>query len=352
MRFTKKNSIQEIMAELQDDSKKFFDLLFSMELVNMVSKEFWNHTLEEVEKLVVMPWGLPFPADSMLHSANVAADNKYQFISLWKPEEYVPDIEGNNKNSVFLMHTGESVADGKRPAAIICPGGGYETLSTGLEGTMIAEAMEAAGYCTFVLKYRLKPVQYPEQQKDLLLAIKYVRANAEKYGIDADRILIMGSSAGGHLCASAAGLYKEIEPELMRDLEKEQPELAERYRNISVRPNQVCLNYPVISFVQETHEESFQALTGGNEELRKKLSAEFLVSESYPKTFVWACEDDALVPASNAKRMGAALSEKNVSYKMKIYPYGGHGCGLAYGTSVEGWFEEMLLFMKGKNENE
>ena len=160
--------------------------------------------------------------------------------------------------------------------------------------------------------------------------------------------MYMGSSAGGHLCASTAAFSAEIETDLMMELEKTDPVLAERYRGIPIKPEKICLNYPVISFLKEAHEPSFQALSGGEEKFREKLSVELHVDENYPKTFVWACEDDNLVPVSNAVRMGEALKAQNVSYLLKIYSQGGHGCGLGIGTSAEGWFEEMLSFMNAK----
>lgn len=66
---------------------------------------------------------------------------------------------------------------------------------------------------------------------------------------------------------------------------------------------------------------------------------------NYPKTFVCACQDDELVPVSNAVRMGEALKTASVPHKLKIYPTGGHGCGTAEGTSAEPWMSEMLEFM-------
>lgn len=68
------------------------------------------------------------------------------------------------------------------------------------------------------------------------------------------------------------------------------------------------------------------------------------VSRNYPKAFVWACEDDSLVPASNAKRFGEALEKQGIEHVLKVYPQGEHGCGLAYGMSAQGRMEEMLSF--------
>ena len=129
-------------------------------------------------------------------------------------------------------------------------------------------------------------------------------------------------------------------------LEERYPKLAESYKGISVKPDKICLNYPVISFLEEDHEPSFQALTGGNETLRNKLSVEQHIDITYPKTFVWACEDDALVPASNAKRMGEALKRAGVHCELNIYPAGGHGCRLGEETSAKGWADAMTAFMR------
>ena len=172
------------------------------------------------------------------------------------------------------------------------------------EGCQMAERMEDEGYKAFILNYRVAPNRYPAPQIDLGIAIKYVKANAKKYHVDPNQIMLIGSSAGGHLCASTALYSDEIDRFLMEELKEEMPHLAEMYEGISIKPDKVCLNYPVISFMEEAHEPSFQALTGMEESLREKLSVEMHVNQKYPKTFVWACADDELVPVSNAVRMG------------------------------------------------
>lgn len=62
----------------------------------------------------------------------------------------------------------------------------------------------------FILSYRIQPNTYPQCQMDLALAIMHVRAHARQYGIDENRILVVGASAGGHLCASTAMLHEEL----------------------------------------------------------------------------------------------------------------------------------------------
>lgn len=346
--FTKNNSMEEILSLNQ-----YIGILFPRMLCDMVPKTFWNVPLQTVEQKVKMPWGAPFLADDFVRAANkmeeILYDRSYEFIPLWKPEKmngFLPEIEKNSKESVFLM-TSNVYTKREKPAVIICPGGGYELISMDAEGIQMAERMEEVGYKAFILNYRVAPNRYPDPQKDLGMAVKYVRDNAVKYHIDPDDIMLIGSSAGGHLCASMSLYNDEIERMLMKELKAEEPDLAKRYEGISIKPNKVCLNYPVISFMEEAHEPSFQALAGTEESLREKLSVEKHVDQEYPKTFIWACADDELVPVSNAIRMGKALEHAGVSQELKIYPAGGHGCGLAQGTSAENWMDEMLIFMRG-----
>ena len=186
--------------------------------------------------------------------------------------------------------------------------------------------------------------RYPAPQLDLLLAIRFLRAKAAEYQIDPDDLTILGYSAGGHLCASTAALRGEIDQKLTEELEKHRPDLADITRGISIRPEKVVLCYPVISFLAEDHEPSFQALTGGNESLREQLSIEKQVDPDYPKTFIWTCTDDSLVPPSNASRMAEALEAQKIPHRFCLYPQGEHGCTIGTGTSAEGWVDQMLDF--------
>lgn len=328
MRFTLQNTINEIMGN--EEIRRCIGAFFSASLLSMVPEEYRNTTLEETREKASMPWGEPFMAEEFVNAANMTyeavTENKYNYISLWKEQKegYIPDFSANNEENVTLLtlHTDTSK---KRPAVIICPGGGYRILAGALEGIQFAERLEAAGYYPFVLYYRVAPNMFPAPQNDLEGAIAYVRSHAKQYNIDPDNLMVMGSSAGAHLCASVAMLHA-ADPEL--------------------RPNKVCLNYPVISFMKEMHEDSALALTGNDSNMMYELSVDEHVTSDYPKTFLWACEDDSLVPPSNTKRMAAALEANGVPYEVHLYPTGEHGCGLAKGTSAEGWMEAMLEFMK------
>jgi acetyl esterase/lipase len=279
--------------------------------------------------------------------SDIVSGRKYTIFPLWKEEKdgFLPNITTNSKESVCLITT-NTYTPRKKPAVIICPGGGYEMTAADGEGVKIAEKLEEAGYAAFVLIYRVKPNYYPNPQMDLGLAVRYVRYNAQRFGIDPDNIMLMGFSAGGHLVSSYTAYETEIEECLLQELCETAPEFGKRYDKISGKPNKLCLGYSVISFTEIGHEPSFKALTGEDESLRDKLSIEKHVGSDWPKTFLWTCQTDEFVSSENTKRMGEALKEANVDYKMHIYPDGEHGCGLGAGTSAAGWIEELVDFME------
>lgn len=339
-RFTPDHSLCEILTQAGNE----ICLFFPNGLFQMIPEQYRNLPLRDWAESFTMPWGKPFPFMELLRDANMIEDaaQLWNWVPLWEEGELT--LSSNDTHAVGLMVPKNDLA-GVRPAVIICPGGGYEMLAFSNEGIYTARRMEAAGYRTFILNYRFSPNRYPIPQMDLALAIKHVRANAEKYQIDPDNLMLLGYSAGGHLCASMTALRKEIDGKLMEELRARRPDLAKVYGEISIRPDQVCLCYPVISFLSEGHEPSFQALSGGDERLRAHLSVETQVDADYPRTFIWHCEDDTLVPCSNSVRMAKALEEKHIPYLLKLYPQGEHGCSLGTGTSAEGWPEAMLEFI-------
>ena len=119
-------------------------------------------------------------------------------------------------------------------AIIVAPGGGYIGLSLVLEGRQVADWFTSRGITAFVLKYRTGPrARLPVPLLDGARAVRYVRANAARLRIAADRIGMIGFSAGGHLAASIAAEAASANPA--------SPDPVER---VSARPNFVVLAYP------------------------------------------------------------------------------------------------------------
>ena len=228
--------------------------------------------------------------------------------------------------------------DIRRPAIVVCPGGGYEFCSE-REAEPIALRFLTEGFNVFVVWYRVgeKPQDmrhdhdasawyqkspahtFPLPQHDAASVIAHVRANAEKYHTDPDRIAIMGFSAGGHLAASVSGLWHHAR--IWQELGLEPKD---------VRPNAAVLCYPVIVSDQDAHRGSFVHLSGSEEiEQHAQYDVTNWVTEQYPPTFLWHTFTDETVPVQNSLRMSLALAQAGVLTEMHIFPYGRHGLSLA-----------------------
>ncbi|HRQ89054.1 MAG TPA: alpha/beta hydrolase [Bacteroidia bacterium] len=217
-------------------------------------------------------------------------------------------------------------------AVVICPGGGYGNLAKDHEGNQPAMWFNQQGVSAFVLHYRLgsQGHHYPTELADVQRAIRWVRAYAGDYGIDPNRIAVMGFSAGGHLASMAATLFDENAYDPTDEID-----------TVSARPDFAILCYPVISLDRAvTHGGSRKNLLGpereGDEEWAKKLSSDLNVTERTPPTFLFQTNADTAVPAENAVRFYLALRHKKVPAEMHIYQNGPHGVGLYLGDPILG----------------
>jgi len=218
-------------------------------------------------------------------------------------------------------------------AIIVIPGGGYHMEAVDHEGVQVAKKFNEMGVAAFVLKYRLPddatmvnkeigPVQ------DAQRAIQLVREKAKEWGIDKDRVGIIGFSAGGHL-ASTAGTHFD-----------------HAYINVgkktNLRPDFMILIYPVISFADSiTHMGSRENLLGKDPSPEKKLeySNELHVTKKTPPTFLVHAENDSTVKVQNMLLFATALQKNKVPFDFYLYDKGGHGFGLNNPTSDVKWID-------------
>ena len=232
-------------------------------------------------------------------------------------------------------------------AVIICPGGGYSILAYDHEGIEIAEWFNRIGMTGVVLKNRLPERENFENVKirplqDAQTAIQYLRKNAARFGIDQNKIGIMGFSAGGHLAATASTLFKN-------------PEGENPDNKISARPDFSILIYPVIGFDSEYgHEGSYKNLLGDNpaKELRTLFSPDKQVTAETPPVFLISTEDDFVSPQNSISYFLACMKNK-VPAEMHIYEKGGHGYALkdyqlgavqTWPDRLKDWLETRKLF--------
>jgi len=234
-----------------------------------------------------------------------------------------------------------------REAVLIFPGGGYGVLAYDWEGTDIAKFLNGNGIAGIVVKYRL-PSSKTQTNKfnvpliDAQRAMRLVRSKAEEFYIDADKIGILGFSAGGHLAATLGTHFSEEIYEPIDFIDEQ-----------SARPDFMALGYPVISFGAYTHMGSRKNLIGERptSEMVTYFSTEKQVKENTPPTFLFHASDDKVVSVTNSILFYEALKEKGISATMHIYPNGGHGFSLGLKDSyLRGWTDRMLEWMGSLKE--
>ena len=185
-------------------------------------------------------------------------------------------------------------------AVVICPGGGYVKLCIDYEGYDMAKWFAANGITAAVLKYRM-PNGHPEVPlEDVEQALRIMMGlEAGATGVTAGKVGIVGSSAGGHLAASASTLAE-------------------------TKPAFSILFYPVITAEKgKGHQGSFNALLGGsrNAESDTWYSLQNRVTAQTPPTLLLLSDDDKVVPPVNGILYYNALKEHGVKASMHIYPY-------------------------------
>lgn len=262
----------------------------------------------------------------MLFTAPLGGTEDRAVVKLWPAG--APGAKGDNPEDTPRLDIYRAAEPGGG-GVVIFPGGGYGGLATDHEGKQIAQFFNNQGVTAFVLYYRLgsQGYHYPVELNDAKRAVRWVRSNAETYGVDKSRIGVIGFSAGGHLASMAGTLFDNGDANA--------PDPVDR---VSSRPDFLVLAYPVISLSDTfTHRGSRNNLLGDqkdNEELAHQLSSQHNVSANTPSTFIFQTDEDTAVPAENAVNFYLALRKNKVPAEMHIYQRGPHGVGLMHGDPV------------------
>jgi acetyl esterase/lipase len=209
-------------------------------------------------------------------------------------------------------------------AVVVCPGGGYSILALDLEGSEVCEWLNSIGVTGILVKYRV-PARKDRQRfeaplQDAQRAISLTREHAAEWGINAQRIGILGFSAGGHLAAVTSNATALSYPAI---------DAADK---LGFRPDFTVLIYPAY-------------LVG--KEQPASLAPEVAVTEKTPPTFIAISQDDP-VGVEGSLHYSLALKKAKVPFEAHIYPVGGHGYGLRRTDKfVTTWPDRVADWMRG-----
>jgi acetyl esterase/lipase len=276
-----------------------------------------------------------------------------QFIPLW-PDGKKPNSNGTKiTDSIFNERIWRVAtpgmyaftvpkSDNNGTAVLICPGGGYQRVSHIYNGFTFAKWYNSIGVNVFVLVYRL-PGQTDLVQRQLAplqdaqRAIRIIRANAVQWNIKADKVGVMGISAGGHV-ASTLGTHTNDEAAIKDSVD-----------NYSYRPDFMILLSPVISMGKYAHPGSKKLFLGADTTaaMIEKYSGELQVSSFTPPAFIVHALNDSTVKVQNSLLFYNALIDKKINASLHVFPQGGHGIRLDDNPgSTDLWTNLLELWLK------
>jgi acetyl esterase/lipase len=229
----------------------------------------------------------------------------------------------------------EAGGENSGKAVILIPGGGYSLVAIYHEGHDLAKILAKQGIATAVLKYRLPKTESSDQPHlvplaDARRALKLLRTHSKKYGFEADKLGVMGFSAGGHL-ATVVSLWKsEAEDE---------------------NPNFSGLIYGVTDLNAENRkwlEDSLYHRKLTDEEVAQNTLLD-LVSKDTPPAFLVHAYDDEVCDVRESTLYAEKCVEHEVPVEMHLFPKGGHGFGV--GREEDGTAQWVQLFVNWLKTN-
>lgn len=257
-------------------------------------------------------------------------------IYLWR------NVKGMEKQpSVMYMHKPHNY--NSKTAVIICPGGSYHHLGLYNEGYCSSKWFSENGVTAFMLKYRTNESLYnhPAMLEDVQRAIQIVRENAEEYGIDPNKIGVIGYSAGGHLSAMSGAFGERF-----NELEK-----LGITTEVSLRPDFVMPIYPVVTMQDDiAHRWSRNSLLGKDQSQERKdlFSMEMQIPDNMPPAYIVVCKDDPVVIYENSLRLYDSIQKKGIqNCELHVYEWGKHGFGMENGPFMKEfhWNEDLKKWM-------
>lgn len=292
------------------------------------------YTFGNGEKTIFKP-GYTFAdlqKDHPTWDAKAAADGCNRLLELTEQGvKILHDLD--EKDAKLLYLPAENTLEVNRPWIILAAGGGYFGVCSLVESIPTAAHLNTLGYDVFCLNYRCGTWKlWPKPLEDLAAAVRYIRLHALRFGLNPDRYVAGGFSAGGHLI----GIWGTGKGFAHYNLPK---------------PECIWLNYPMVS--AELDEKGWisafivKKLMFGLFSGRKKIEDWALdkqIGPGYPPTYLIMAKDDDTIPQSLYERLKSALRENHIPILVRHVETGGHGYGLGRSTEAGGWTEEAIEF--------
>lgn len=292
--------------------------------------------------------GIAADAQTGVQPSAVDPGLKLQTVELWPGG--APGQRGTEPGDVpaLTMFTPTN-GHGNGTAVIVAPGGGYTRLVADMEGREMADWFAARGVTAFVLRYRLgEKYLYPIPLNDAMRAIRYVRYNAAKYGIDPDRIGMIGSSAGGHLTAmvgttggpgdaAASDPIDRVSSRLNFEV------LVYPWLNAMYPNSQNLITYcSTRAMVKDVPPEDCKAF-------ETKYTPLNHVTHDTPPTFLYITSDDKTVDVNASVTFFQALRAAGVPVEFHSFEHGAHGSGLGSGdAALDMWPGLLDAWLRGQ----
>lgn len=274
-------------------------------------------------------------------------------IQLW-PKAKMPNSKGmklewlEERERVTQVNTPEMYAfftskeENTGAAVLIFPPGGYQKLTYNIAGIQLAKWFNTFGVNAFVVMYRLPTspdLVNPEfgPLMDGQRAIKIVRANADKWGIDKDKIGVMGCSAGGGLAVNLATIKTDY------------ASIKDSLDSVAVSSNFQIIVSGAISMKQNAHQGSHDALLGkkASSELESLFSGELNVDTTTAPAFIVCAANDPVINPLNSVHYYEALLKYKIPSALHVFPQGGHSIALRNNPgSTELWTRLCETWMK------
>lgn len=278
-------------------------------------------------------------------TVNLQAQEK---IMLW-PEESLPNSKGlaieDSVQNYRLYQIKYPYMEAFHPAkeentgtaVVIFPGGGYNHVTYDYSGYQLAKWFNTLGIHAYVVKYRLPKSPDLIQREiaplqDAQRAMRLVRAEAEEYGFELNKIGAMGTSAGGHLVTTLATYTEDFSI------------IGDEFDSFQYTPDYMILVSPVISFGEYGHQGSKINLLGENpsKELVQRFSNERWVKAETPPAFmVHAANDQSVHPQNSIDFYIELLNHGVTASSLHIFPQGGHNIAMTQNPGATKYWTDL-----------